>query len=233
MKRSLPLPFLLLSLSLMLSVSVAWQTDSRCYRRLQEDKTHSMRDERDVGIDPDSIDLMTQVSITTDQKNRELQSSTSSTFQLKMYWQEGYCWQEEWIERRWCMSCQGKTCGSGERLWLQTCNAGDSTQKFKYIAVSGSGGGQLMTSTTNLCLERITDSSFKLSSCSSTKTSQVFLGITTDGKPFELHPKSNGNKCLVNNDHHPKAGEVIYSADCTLARSVHTDQWTSYHGGAK
>lgn len=227
MKLSSPLPFLLLSLSLTFTVSVAWEVDRRCLGRLLEGESHSLRDENDVGIDPDPTDFMDKVSITTDPNNRELQSS----FQLKMYWQEGYCWQEEWIERRWCMSCQGRSCGSGERLWLQACNAADSTQKFKYVPVNGSGGGQLMTASTNLCLERISDTSFKLNSCLSTKTSQIYLGINTNGSPFEINPKNSAKKCLVNNDHHPKASEIIYSIDCKLARFIDTSQWTVYNGG--
>ena len=229
MKLSSPLPFLLLSLSLTFTVSVAWEVDRRCLGRLLEGESHSLRDENDVGIDPDPTDFMDKVSITTDPNNRELQSS----FQLKMYWQEGYCWQEEWIERRWCMSCQGRSCGSGERLWLQACNAADSTQKFKYVPVNGSGGGQLMTASTNLCLERISDTSFKLNSCLSTKTSQIYLGINTNGSPFEINPKNSAKKCLVNNDHHPRASEVIYSIDCKLARVIDTSKWTVYNGGAR
>ena len=30
---------------------------------------------------------------------------TIETFQLKMHWEEGYCWQLEDFDRRWCMSC--------------------------------------------------------------------------------------------------------------------------------
>jgi len=33
-------------------------------------------------------------------------------FQVKMYWAEGFCWQDEWIERRWCWQCEGMS-GSG------------------------------------------------------------------------------------------------------------------------
>lgn len=30
---------------------------------------------------------------------------TIETFQLKMHWEEDYCWQLEDFDRRWCMSC--------------------------------------------------------------------------------------------------------------------------------
>jgi hypothetical protein len=27
-------------------------------------------------------------------------------FQIKMYWEEGFCWQDEWRERKWCWQCE-------------------------------------------------------------------------------------------------------------------------------
>lgn len=31
-------------------------------------------------------------------------------FQIKMHWEEGFCWQEEWRERKWCWQCEGGNC---------------------------------------------------------------------------------------------------------------------------
>jgi hypothetical protein len=220
-----------LTFSIYFVVSTAWQLDSRCFRRLQEGI--DMQDEEDVGMDIDTTENLVSSNSTTmtttrhlqgDEKhNRELQSSS---FQLKMYWQEGYCWQEEWIERRWCMSCQGRLCENGEQLWLRACNAADSTQKFNYLPVDGSGGGQLQTATANLCLNRVTESRYHLATCMSTQETQIFVGITANGNPFELRPMENPNLCLVNLDHHPRPKELIYSINCAHARLDHTSQWT-------
>ena len=223
-----------LTSSLCFLASSAWQLDNRCFRRLQEGT--DMQDEQAaVGMHADnteylvfnnSTDMTTSHLRGVEKHNRELQSSS---FQLKMYWQEGYCWQEEWIERKWCMSCVGHLCERGEQLWLQTCDAADSVQKFNYLPVDGSGGGQLQTATANLCLNRVTGDAYQLATCISTQETQIFVGITVNGNPFELRPKGNQNVCLVNLDHHPKPKEVIYSIDCGQARFDHTSQWTVYN----
>ncbi|HEY9708970.1 MAG TPA: hypothetical protein V6D48_12285 [Oculatellaceae cyanobacterium] len=38
-----------------------------------------------------------------------------SNFRLKMYWQQGYYWQEETFERKWCMQCRVNGCSLGEK----------------------------------------------------------------------------------------------------------------------
>ena len=221
--------------SLCFVTSCAWQLDNRCFRRLQEGV--EMQDEQGVEVDIDnseyllvsnSTDMTTTLHLRGVEKhNRELQSSSS--FQLKMYWQEGNCWQEEWIERKWCLSCVGRLCESGEQLWIRACNAGDSAQKFNYLPVGGSGGGQLQTASANLCLNRVTENTYQLATCMSTQETQIFVGITVNGNPFELKPKGNQNVCVVNYDHHPKPKEIIYSVDCAEARYDHTSQWSVYN----
>lgn len=36
--------------------------------------------------------------------SRKLQSGRE--FNLKLTWKQGACWQDEWIERKWCMECR-------------------------------------------------------------------------------------------------------------------------------
>ena len=214
------------SISILFGVAIAWEVDDRCpdppsLRHLFQNNI----DDADMASEPS---LSPYLRGTND--NRHLLSS----FQLKMFWQEGYCWQEEWIERKWCMSCQGKKCTPGERLWLQFCDAGQVTQQFYYLPVANTGNGQLKTASENLCLERISDEVFKLYECKTTnRENQLFVGIKTDGSRFELSPKGRTDKCLANLEHFPKGGELIYSTNCKAARIVHTSQWTSYHGGSE
>jgi len=217
----------LLTTALIISTAFAWELDSRCpgdSRRLEEDSEspyiHQLAETKDA--------YMTRsLRGTPAETNRAL----LSTFQLKMYWEEGFCWQQEWIERRWCMSCQGEKCTKGEHLWIQFCDEGDATQKFTYLPVSGSGGGQLKTETANLCLERVTDKIHLLAECKgSDSNNQIFTGIKTDGSRFHLKPKGEESKCLTNKAHYPKDGELIWAVACSLAENTHTGEWTSYSG---
>ena len=106
----------LLTVSLLFGASAAWQVDSRCpsprIRHLQDG--FDMLDEEYLtdmdAFDMEALDMEHLAAQDSGSRNlrgnneghnhRELQSA----FQLKMFWQEGVCWQEEWIERKWCMS---------------------------------------------------------------------------------------------------------------------------------
>lgn len=158
-----------------------------------------------------------------------------SAFQIKMYWKAGYCWQEEWIERDWCMECEGGSCVSGRRLRVEFCNATKAIQKFQYVPVLWGTGGQIKvaSSANNLCLDRnSTTGTILLAPCQSSLSRQQFLGFQTNGTKFELNPKSRTDLCLTNDHHHPKAGEIVYATSCTAVRKIHTNEWSIYHGGS-
>ena len=240
-KAAKNMKLILLTVSLLFGASAAWQVDSRCpsprTRRLQDG--FDILDEEYLtdmdAFDMEHLDAQDSGSRNLrgnneQQTHRELQSA----FQLKMFWQEGVCWQEEWIERKWCMSCQGSSCESGKVLWLQFCNINDPIQRFTYIPVTGSGGGQIKTATANLCLERNSTNTFMLAGCKTVDLDkQIFIGLKTDGTTFELNPKGSADKCIVNNSHHPKAQEVMYTSTCLLARLFKTSKWTTYNGGSE
>ena len=50
---------------------------------------------------------------------RDLASNLRVT--LKIHWQVGYHWQDEWREREWCMGCFGDSCNENDRLVIQVC----------------------------------------------------------------------------------------------------------------
>jgi len=229
--RTMKLSSLAVVTPLLFGISSAWQVDNRCLHRVLEEDAHAMFLEEEASV----MDAYNDVAVVPDvssslrgaEDRRDL--SSSPTFMLKMYWEQGYCWQEEWIERKWCMSCEGTTCGQGEFLEVQPCDSTKAIQKFIYVPVSGSSGGQLRTSTQNLCLERISGSVWKLNTCRTTNQgTQILEGIETDGSRFELHPEGSSKECLTNNDHHPKPFEKIYSTSCDSARWSKTSNWSTY-----
>lgn len=208
--------------------AIAWEIDPRCpdpvfTRRLHEDAKLSS-DEEHLGQSVMNRHLRRKEG----QYQRYLQSSVAAPFQIKMFWQDYYCWQEEWIERAWCWSCKGKTCERGQNVWIQFCDANDPTQKFYYVPVAGSGGGRIQTASNNLCLDRVGSNNYTLSDCTATEK-QIFIGFQTDGFRMEIKPKGAPSSCL-NQAHHPKEGEIIETTTCKIARYWHTNEFTVYHG---
>jgi hypothetical protein len=215
------LKFLLLLL--LLGVVYSWMEDDRCLRRrrhlifmeTEEDELSSNM------IGSSKKDTIETRLLTT----RELQSDFR--FNLKMYWEEGFCWQEEWIERKWCMECAGSKCNEDDILEIQVCD-NTARQEFSWIPRTQGAGGRLKVSGSNLCFERISNNNYQLKTCS-VSIKQVLVGVNPNpAEPFELYPFGEGeNKCL-NQHHHPKAFEVIHTTSCSLARLYHTNRWQVY-----
>lgn len=145
-------------------------------------------------------------------------------FSLKMHWELGYCWQEEYSrERKWCWECK-EGCKEGGTLWWQKCAADNDDQKFTYLP--DSDGGRFKTAYHNLCLHRVSTTQYELKGCS-TDEAQIILGFRSDGKPFELSPLGGPDQC-INQDHHPKAGEIVENTTCKIARRWSTNLMELY-----
>lgn len=205
-------------LLLVVAVSSAWDVDDRCLRRREleywdQDETFEEPEfEDDEDFEEKEIRHLTR---------RELASNLR--FNMKLYWEEGYCWQEEWKERKWCMECDGDSCSEGDKLELQVCKNVDR-QEFSWIPTSG--GGRLKVSKKDLCLERVDTNDYRLKICSSS-SKQVLVGFSAN-KPFELYPRGfEGRKCF-SNEHHPKASEEIFTYWCESTRASHTNRWEVY-----
>jgi hypothetical protein len=135
-----------------------------------------------------------------------------------MYWEEGYCWQEEWDERRWCLQCAGGSCGENDNLVIEECSSSDD-QRFVYQ------GEKLKPYTRqDLCWN-----AHQLKPCGDDDT-QLIKGLQYDGN-FEMHPNGNSDDCLVNQDHHPKSGETVLPSSCATARYDKTSLWVMINKG--
>ena len=143
-------------------------------------------------------------------------------FNMKMYWESDFCWQEETFDRRWCMACEGNICNENDRILISTCDANSSIQHFVWEPVSGTTGKLKPYSRQDLCWEKVRPIRFRLKPCRDTND-QLVNGWTSSDK-FELHPFGEPNKCLTQ-EHDPKAGEEIYSESCTIARADFTNLW--------
>ena len=55
-------------------------------------------------------------------------------FRLRLYWEEGYYWQEEDFERTWCLRCQDNfNCNRGENLYLGYCGPWTKSSYFDFL----------------------------------------------------------------------------------------------------
>jgi len=155
---------------------------------------------------------------------RELQSGR--TFNLKLYWRSGYCWQDEWTERKWCMQCRGVRARSKvivlscafnnvwaltfvqrnldkHKMWLtfQSCSSGEGLQIQKCSNKATQrfqwSNGRIKVASKNNCLSR--SGGLRLRPCGG--SGQGFSGYRSSGG-FQLRP-SGGGGCLTQ-EHHPK-----------------------------
>ena len=161
-----------------------------------------------------------------------IKRSNENGFRLKLYWEDGYYWQERTDERWWCMSCQedGK-CKSGSKMELRNCQE-KSDLDTTFIAMSyGTVGHQFRISNTNLCLTKMgRGRAIKLRKCWKPKRRhfplQLFKGFKPDEK-FDLRPSGYLDRCLSNH-HHPKAKEIVYAETCVKAHRPDTGYWVTY-----
>lgn len=135
--------------------------------------------------------------------HRHLQSGFN--FQVKMYWEEDFCWQCEKRERKWCWQCEGGNCNEDDKIQIRVCS-GSSRQRFVYRAA---GGGRVRFSPytrRDLCLEMRSEKRFRLKKCDSGDRDQEFTGFDDDGSKFELFPSGQTERCFTQ-QHDPKSYE--------------------------
>ena len=148
-------------------------------------------------------------------------------FQLRLYWESSYFWQETHRETWWCMQCtqcnkyslgdgppagcrsvgdSGSSCREGHNIWIRKCQD-HRNHEFNIIQNSGSGD-QVRVDGTNLCLSTVNNRYLELRNCDRSNSRQLWKPIDNI-KRFELRPFHqrdwglNDAKCL-SQLHHPK-----------------------------
>jgi hypothetical protein len=159
-------------------------------------------------------------------------TSSGLKFGLKIYWQKGYYWQEETIERKWCMRCDSSSqaCSPGRKVYVTNCDTDMITKwEFKYL---NSKAFQIKIAASNLCLTVQSDINKYLiaDTCNSNNVRQQFYaqnGQAKFGSHFEINPVWAPDGC-VGNTHHPKYGETLYVWKCEVSRAATTSNWNFY-----
>ena len=212
------------------TVANAWNEDERCKnvetRNLQgnrDDEEHVPKDLSDKAV------VSVNENLRGSDSHRRLQMSP---FRLKMHHEEGYCWQKEWEDRKWCASCKGGTCQQGDLLWVQKCSSAN-IQLFLWESLGGTTGILKPYTRQDLCWTRTHQdyyylnekrSYFSLLPCQPGDENQVLDGLRTD-TAFELYSPVDGDSFCVTQAHHPKAGEEMFTEKCSKARFDLTSLW--------
>lgn len=179
----------------------------------------------DYCYDPnDSLESIPGTNVTSNQ-------SIPETFGLKLHWEEGYLWQEETIERKWCLRCESDqaACWPGRRVYLTNCET-DMITQFQFV-YQEDASFFIKLANTDLCLTAPDDTRdrYLVQYCDTRNARQMFVtsGNATWGGTFEIHPEWARDGC-VSNTHHPKFGESLYLWSCSLSRFSDTSLWTFY-----
>ena len=216
-----------------------WDCDPRCdeeydicMRGGNRRELEPLQEETPFEEEPRLIDvdaLVAKASLRGETERDHQHRRLSQRFKLKMYHEEGFCWQGEWDDPEWCMECAGSTCSEREKLEIGKCNTNDDDdQFFVYEPLQGTGGGRLKPyEKQDLCLMRTTDRQHTLEKCDDVNQGvnnrQILLGLEVGGV-FQLRPLSRNDHCLTQH-HHPRSGETIYADVCKDACDDNACLW--------
>jgi hypothetical protein len=191
----------LLTVALVGTLAEDWNVSPDCRRRRTFDPNEPIMSavmKRSESVSPDKSLRGSEASA-----NRQLQEGSQM---WKMYWEPGYCWQEEWDQRLWCLKCDG-SCTEGVNLEIDECNEADESQWF--ILESADDGIKLKPSTDpSLCWTRFGGAEYQLMPCGDDYGLDqiIIMDFQENDSSFELHPSGRPDDCLVNDDHR----EYIY-----------------------
>ncbi|KAL9179483.1 hypothetical protein ACHAXT_008773 [Thalassiosira profunda] len=149
-------------------------------------------------------------------------------FRLKLFWKEGYYWQESYAEKWWCMSCGlDGVCKKDDSMYLVNCKS-KSHADARFTSTRRRKGLQYRVVGTDLCLQKIGRSRrIELRPCSKSQVLQQFKSKRGPDGGFDLRPARYTGRCLTNH-HHPKAGELVYAESCRTAHRTKTGYWEKY-----
>ena len=164
--------------------------------------------------------------------NPEPVASTDHYFRIKLWWTFGYYWQEETVERNFCIKCVD-ACEAGNRLYITECSA--FSEYFDYVATGtfeaneGKPEFSIQHVDTGLCFER-EDGIMKLQVCDVLNNSlQRFYARDGNYDEYKMIITQSGydNYCMTQ-QHHPKHGERILMERCANAILDQTGYWNRY-----
>eukprot|EP00980_Cylindrotheca_fusiformis_P021849 scaffold8682_cov122-Cylindrotheca_fusiformis.AAC.6 len=176
--------------------------------------------------------------------------SSNWRFKLKLYWEEGYFWQEETRERYWCMECtrcnsygrgdgweygcesydngSEDSCREGDALWVRDCR--DRGARFNVLQKHKSGY-LLRLDDSNLCIER-SNVHLMIKRCDMDEKDQLWMPWHDFSKfelrPYEQRDRDAKDAYCVSQTHHPKSREMLGLHNCATTEGHQTRYWEEY-----
>mmetsp|Transcript_30349 Transcript_30349/g.54979 ORF Transcript_30349/g.54979 Transcript_30349/m.54979 type:complete len:187 (+) Transcript_30349:280-840(+) len=152
-------------------------------------------------------------------KPREKKRELNSHFNMRIFWKNGYRWQNSSSEKKWCMQCKANKCPKGSGIKVERCDRDDWRQHFYF-----DDGRIRSRRNKDVCLER-EGRSIVLENCSNSRD-QIWASLRKD-EPFQLRIPGNIHKC-ASQHHQPKSGEKVYMTSCKRSVASQTDEWIVY-----
>jgi hypothetical protein len=146
----------------------------------------------------------------------------------KMHWEKYYFWQEETIERKWCIQCFGDN--PGARARIVDCDSGDGT-RLTLERQSSSNHFRIRVSGGDLCLARpVTNMDYSLFERCDDGDEQLWMNNKGDAfgsGDFEFTPKTQPGDCLTIT-HQPRLHELLWVSTCEYTEGNHASLWERY-----
>lgn len=153
----------------------------------------------------------------------ERTSLLETNLRLRMYWEEGYYWQEDVGETWWCMRHDS---GKAE---ISRCDSRKSEQVMRLIMLPD---GQAMIKSVELgkCIRNSrSGGQARFTTCNQEDPQQLFIAQNGgwNSRHFEITKIGEEDDCLTQL-HHPRNGEEIEMYDCLDERRHTTSAWELY-----
>jgi hypothetical protein len=158
-------------------------------------------------------------------------------FNLKIYWEKGFMWQEDPNEKKWCIECcscrtlnfrDGGTgnctavdrCRAGNQLWVKNCDSGAANFVIVYV----DSYIMLQVKNRDVCMQRVQQRYLVLEECDPSDPKQLWLNTVSTASRFSITPAfprddDGGIPYCLTQQHHPKSEEVVGLQDCKQAHS--------------
>ena len=141
-------------------------------------------------------------------------------FQIKLYWENGFYWQEERVETRWCMECQN-SCKTGNYVYIKECQ--DNNKRQRWVLKDDKIRPHMAQ---NLCLFFKDRENIKLRTCKTSRDEYQKFDVFKQhvGKRFDTYEIQVKRRCLTQR-HHPRSDEVLRLEPCYKPRKSRTSIW--------
>ena len=156
-----------------------------------------------------------------------------SNVHIKLFWQQGYDWQGEHFERKWCLRCDTGHCNPGVKVLIHQCDLVNQVFDITPVSSNQDTGYLIKTASNvpNMCMERdpVTLNLIYMQVCDPTNHMQHWMAQngTFDSARFQITQKDYTHYCVTDR-HWPKDGEDVHMEPCWLAADSDTSYWTTY-----